>query len=209
LVWLVVSLFSKLSRMNNFILASNSPRRKEILGKFDIDFIIETAQYEEIYTDEDPEKQVLNLSKGKIEALLKNKEELRSSIILGADTCINLDGKIIGKPNTKTEANEFLNSFSGRKHQVITGLTLYNGLTGLYVQDKSITDVTFAKLNTKEIEWYLGTGEWKEVAGGYRIQGKGSLLINSISGSWYNVVGLQIRLFYGMVATQGLTLFSI
>ncbi|MCK5674443.1 MAG: Maf-like protein, partial [Spirochaetales bacterium] len=149
-----------------------------------------------------------NLSKGKIKALLETNPKFNSSIILGADTCINLDGKIIGKPNGRTEAEELLKSFSGRIHQVVTGLTLYNGKTGFFVQEKSITDVIFAKLRTKEIEWYLGTMEWEGVAGGYRIQEKGSLLINSISGSWYNVMGLPIRVFYGMVASQGLTLFS-
>ncbi len=194
--------------MDNLILASNSPRRKEILEKFDIPFSINTSSYEEIFTDEQPAIQVLNLSKGKIETLLESKPEVKSSIILGADTCINLDGKIIGKPNTKTEALEILKSFSGRAHQVVTGLTLYNGSTGIFVQDKSITEVIFAKLSTKEIEWYLETMEWEGVAGGYRIQEKGSLLISSISGSWYNVMGLPIRLFYGMVASQGLSLFS-
>ena len=201
-------MYLKQSKMNNLILASNSPRRREILEKFDIPFSIETSQYEEFFTDEHPEIQVLNLSKGKIKALLESKPEFKSSIILGADTCINLDGKMIGKPGTKTEAKEMLNSFSGRTHQVITGLTLYNGITGLFFQNKSITDVIFAKLDTKEIAWYLGTKEWKGVAGAYRIQGKGSLLIKSISGSWYNVMGLPIRLFYGMVASQGLTIFS-
>jgi len=204
----VVSLCLKLSKMDNIILASNSPRRSEILKKFDIPFSIETSPYKEIFTDEHPGIQVLNLSKGKIKALLESKPELKSSLILGADTCINLEGKIIGKPNTKKEAQKCLNSFSGRTHQVITGLTLYNGITGFFVQNKSITDVNFAELTTKEISWYLETMEWKGVAGGYRIQEKGSLLIDSISGSWYNVMGLPIRLFYGMVASQGLTLFS-
>lgn len=194
--------------MNNFILASNSPRRKEILEKFNITFSVETSPYEEIFTDEKPERQVLNLSKGKIEALLDLKPKFADSVILGADTCINLDGEIIGKPNNEKEAGTLLKLFSGRSHQVITGLTLYNGITRKFVQEKSITDVIFAKLSSQEIHWYLETMEWKGVAGGYRIQEKGSLLINSISGSWYNVMGLPIRLFYGMVASQRLTLFS-
>lgn len=194
--------------MDKLILASSSLRRRDILEKFNIPFTVEISPYKEIFTDEHPEVQVLNLAKGKIKALLEIRPELTSSIILSADTCINLDGNIIGKPNTRTEAEEFLKSFSGRTHQVLTGLSLYNGITGLFVQEKSITDVIFAKLSPKEIEWYLGTMEWEGVAGGYRIQEKGSLLINSISGSWYNVMGLPIRLFYGMVASQGLTLFG-
>ena len=193
--------------MNNLILASNSPRRKEILEKFKIPFSVKSSPYNEIFTNEKPEKQVLNLSKGKIEALIKSNPELNSSIILGADTCIDLDGEIIGKPDTEKEAKEILTSFSGRSHKVITGLTLYNGKNFTFTQDKSITLVNFAELTITEINWYLNTREWQGAAGGYRIQEQGYLLTNSISGSWYNVMGLPIRLFYGMVASQGLSLF--
>ena len=86
-------------------------------------------------------------------------------------------------------------------------MTLYNGKKGQFTQDQAVTDVLFANLSKKEIDWYLDTDEWKGAAGGYRIQEQGSLLISSINGSWYNVMGLPIRLLYGMVATQGLKLF--
>ena len=193
--------------MDKLILASTSPRRAEILEKFSIPFSVEPSPYKEIFTDEHPEIQVLNLSKNKVEALLAAKPNLKRSIILGADTCINFNGKIIGKPRSAEEATELLWSFSGRTHQVITGLTLYNGNTGQLTQDKAITDVLFADLSFREIAWYLSTAEWEDAAGGYRIQEQGSLLISSINGSWYNVMGLPIRLFYGMVAIQGLKLF--
>ncbi len=194
--------------MNNLILASNSPRRKEILEKFKITFFVRTSPYNEIFTDEKPEIQVLNLSKGKIISLLKFNPELKNSIILGADTCIDLDGEIIGKPDTEKQAKDFLTSFSGRSHKVITGLTLYNGKNYTYTQNKSITLVNFAELTIAEIKWYLKTNEWQGAAGGYRIQEQGYLLTNSITGSWYNVMGLPIRLFYGMVASQGISLFK-
>lgn len=194
--------------MDKLILASGSPRRKEILEKFNISFSVEPSPYEEIFTREHPELQVLNLSKGKVDTLLEIKPKFKKSIILGADTCINLDGNIIGKPKNKAEAYELLKTFSGRTHQVVTGLTLYNGKTGSIIQDISVTDVIFAKLSLVEIAWYLETMEWMGAAGGYKIQDKGSLLIKSISGSWYNVMGLPIRLFYGMVASQGLTMFG-
>lgn len=198
---------SKPSDMDKLILASTSPRRAEILEKFSIPFSVEPSPYEEIFTDEHPEIQVLNLSKKKVEALLAAKPDLKHSIILGADTCINLNGKIIGKPKSAEEATEILLVLSGKTHQVITGLTLYNGKKGQFTQDKAVTDVLFANLSKKEIDWYLDTDEWKGAAGGYRIQEQGSLLISSINGSWYNVMGLPIRLLYGMVATQGLKLF--
>ncbi len=193
--------------MDRLILASSSPRRAQILEKFNIPFSAEPSPYEEIFTDEDPEIQVLDLSKNKVKTLLYTKPELMSSVILGADTCIDMNGKIIGKPRSAEEAAELLCSFSGKTHQVITGLCLYNGKTGQLIQDKSITDVLFASLSKQDIDWYLETFEWKDVAGGYRIQDNGALLIRAIYGSWYNVMGLPIRLFYDMVATQGLTLF--
>ena len=194
--------------MDNLILASSSPRRKEILKKFNIPFSSVKSPFEERFTDKHPEIQVLNLSKGKVEALIESNYYYKDLIILGADTCINLDGSIIGKPKSKKEAAEYLNSFSGRTHQVITGLTLYNGKTNQFIQEFSVTDVIFANLSIKEINCYLKTMEWQDAAGGYRIQEKGSLLISSISGSWYNVMGLPIRLFYDMVASQGLMFFS-
>ena len=205
---LLVSLYLKQFSVDKLILASNSPRRKEILEKFNIPFSVQTSSYEEIFTNEHPELQVLNLSKGKVNSLLETIPGLNKSIVLGADTCINLDGNIIGKPKNKTDAYKMLLSFSGRTHQVVTGLTLYNGKTGDFIQNMAVTDVVFAKLNPREMTWYIDTLEWKGAAGGYRIQEKGSLLINSISGSWYNVMGLPIRLFYDMVASQGLTLFG-
>jgi septum formation protein len=195
--------------MEHLILASTSPRRKMILKKFNIPFSVIPPHYEEIFNNDEPGKQVLNLSKNKVQSILENKDNFKKSLILGADTCINLDGRIIGKPKSLKEAKTFLNSFSGRSHEVITGLTLYNGIKGHFIQKKSTTLVNFANLENTEIEWYLRTLEWEGAAGGYRIQDKGSLLIESISGSWYNVMGLPIRLFYGMVATQGLALFSL
>ena len=195
--------------MDKLILASASPRRKEILEKFGVPFSIKTTSYKEIFTNEKPEIQVLELSKGKIKALIELEPDYKSSIILGADTCIDLDGSIIGKPDTKKKAKQFLHSFSGRSHRVITGLTLYNGKTCTYIQNKSITVVKFAELTEKEINWYLNTNEWKGAAGGYRIQDQGYLLTSSISGSWYNVMGLPIRLFYGMVGSQGIRLFRL
>ncbi|MCF6335826.1 MAG: Maf family protein, partial [Spirochaetales bacterium] len=174
---------------------------------FSILFTVKPSSYIEVFTDESPEKQVLNLARNKVLSLLESDTVFDGSIILGADTCIDLDGKIIGKPRGPEEAEKMLNSFSGRTHKVITALALYNGKNGTFCLKKRITAVTFADLSTREIEWYLNTEEWDGAAGGYRIQEKGSLLITGINGSWYNVMGLPIRLFYGMVASQGLTLF--
>jgi len=188
--------------MNKLILASQSPRRKEILKKFGIPFITEVSPLVEKFTDAPPSEQVIDLSRAKVRALLDKRPDLSGSMILGADTCIDLNGKIIGKPGNREEALRMILDFSGITHQVITGLTLYNGRTGTFIQRHASADVRFAVLSEKLAEWYVETGEWKGVAGGYRIQEKGALLIESIKGDYYTVMGLPIRLFYGMLSSQ-------
>lgn len=188
--------------MENIILASASPRRKEILTKFEIPFSAAASPLVETFNDDPPEDQVKRLSKGKIESLLKKQPDLAARLILGADTCINLDGKIIGKPENKSEAEGMLKDFSGRRHCVITALTLYNGKTGVYTTKTDTAEVKFTLLSPELLKWYLSTEEWKGVAGGYRIQEKGALLIESIIGDFYTIMGLPIRLFYGMLAPQ-------
>ncbi len=188
--------------MQKLILASQSPRRMEILRKFDIPFTAVPASLEERFNNDPPEDQVLRLSKEKVDALLKEKPELSLNLVLGADTCISFNHKIIGKPSNSAHAEKILRDFSGKTHQVITGLTLYNGQTQEYIQKSEQAEVTFAPVSDEEIRWYLATDEWKGVAGGYRIQEKGALLIQCISGSYYNIMGLPIRLFYGMLTTQ-------
>lgn len=188
--------------MKELILASESPRRKEILRKFDIPFKAVTSSLTEVFTDDPPEEQVKRLSREKIDVLLKERPDLSSFLILGADTCISFSGKIIGKPVDETDAVKMLMSFSEHTHRVITGLTLYNGRNYSYKQKTAVSEVTFAALSPEEIEWYISTEEWKGVAGGYRIQERGALLIESIKGSYYNIMGLPIRLFYGMLASQ-------
>ncbi len=188
--------------MNKLVLASRSPRRKEILKKFGIPFIPEVSPLIEEFTDAPPLEQVLDLSRAKIEALLDEKPGLSDSLILGADTCIDLNGKIIGKPGSRKEAERMILDFSGLTHSVITGLTLYNGRTGGYIQRYASAEVKFAVLSGKLAGWYADTGEWQGAAGGYRIQEKGALLIESIKGDYYTVMGLPIRLFYGMLSSQ-------
>ncbi len=188
--------------MEELILASQSPRRKEILKQFDIPFTPLSSPLIEMFTTDPPEDQVTRLSKEKIETLLKIHPDLSSHLILGADTCISYNGSIIGKPACTADARSMLEKFSGHTHQVITGLTLYNGKTGKYLQEQESAEVIFAKLSNEEREWYLSTKEWEGVAGGYRIQGLGALLIESIHGSYYNIMGLPIRLFYGMLIIQ-------
>ena len=188
--------------MNELILASNSPRRREILSRFEIPFSVITSPLEEVFNGDPPAVQAVRLSREKIEALIKARPGLSSRLILGADTCIDLDGKIIGKPANPDEARSILQAFSGRTHLVVTALTLYNGEKGIYTGRTDTAQVKFTDLSEDFIDWYLSTDEWKGAAGGYRIQEKGTLLIDSIIGDFYTIMGLPIRLFYGMLASQ-------
>ncbi len=188
--------------MEPLILASRSPRRKEILEKFNIPYTAIPSPLKEEFNHDPPLEQVKRLSKEKVDALLKTSPSLSSRLILGADTAIVFDGSIMGKPVNAMHAEEMLRHFSGKTHQVITGLTLYNGETKNYLQETESASVSFAPLQEEEIQWYLSTKEWKGVAGGYRIQEKGALLIKSISGSYYTIMGLPIQLFYGMLKRQ-------
>lgn len=190
--------------MKELILASASPRRREILEKFDIPFRIVPSPLEEVFTDKPPAVQAASLSRAKVEALLESRPELLSMFILGADTCIDLDGEIIGKPRDKQEAESILRKFSGRTHSVITALTLYTADKGEYMTETQTAGVKFAEIPEDLLLWYLDTEEWIGAAGGYRIQEKGALLVDSIIGDFYTIMGLPIRLFYGMLASQEL-----
>jgi septum formation protein len=139
------------------------------------------------------------------EFLILNPEE-KNHFALGADTLVVVNGKFLGKPKNREEAKEFLSILSNRTHQVITGLALYNKLE--IHQDYEITEVRFNKLSNEEIKWYLDQNEWKNVAGAYRIQGKAAAFIESIRGSYSNVVGLPISKIYGMLKANKFPLYK-
>jgi septum formation protein len=123
--------------------------------------------------------------------------------ICGADTVIALDGNILGKPSGRDDAASMLQKLQGRNHEVVTTVALYNGRKKT-TDCRSVTNtVTFAPLSPDEIEWYLNTGEWQEVAGAYKIQGLASCFITGINGSYSGIVGLPLREFYVMLIDNG------
>jgi septum formation protein len=123
--------------------------------------------------------------------------------VCGADTLIALDGKIYGKPASRPDAAFMLRSFSGRTHEVISAVALYSGRTGKTDCRRAVSAVTFAPLSEGEIEWYLDSGEWRDAAGAYKIQGLASCFITGISGSYSCIVGLPLREFYVMLRDNG------
>ena len=172
--------------MCKFVLASKSPRRKEILKGIGADFKVSASDADEnIDKNLEPFMYVQELAMIKA-AAAKNES---AEYIIAADTVVYFKGKIMGKPHTKEEAFEMLEALSGNTHSVYTGICGCNPNSGVSVTDYEKTDVTFNKLTHDEIRRYIESGEPFDKAGGYGI-GKGALLVGKISGDYFNVVGL-------------------
>lgn len=172
--------------MRPIILASKSPRRKELLSLITENFVIKSAEVDEsLPKGIQPDKAVEYLSKIKAEPF-RNDED----IIIGADTVVSIDGVILGKPNDRSDAFKMLKMLSGKYHSVFTGVTI---ITPDSTKTFSVeTRVKFFDLTNREINDYLDTGEPFDKAGAYGIQGKGSLLVEKIDGDYFNVVGLPV-----------------
>lgn len=168
------------------ILASKSPRRKELLSLITEDFIIKTADVDEsLPKGIQPDKAVEYLSRIKAEPF-----DNGTDTVIGADTVVAIDGRILGKPKNRDDAFNMLKMLSARAHSVFTGVTVIR-------PDQSITfsvetKVKFFDLTDEEINRYINTDEPYDKAGAYAIQGKGSLLVEKIDGDYFNVVGLPI-----------------
>lgn len=171
------------------VLASASPRRKELIKLIFEDFTVLPAECDETLPDGICAKEAVEyLSKIKNDATksLLNGEEL----VISADTVVAVDGEILGKPLDKEDARRMIKLLSGRVHQVYTGITLSQGEKIHTFSEK--TDVEFLSLSEQEIEDYINTSEPYDKAGAYGIQGKASLLIKGINGDYFNVVGLPV-----------------
>lgn len=179
--------------MRRLILASKSPRRKEILEKLGLDFEIVSSDYEEDFqAKKDPIELAKFLSLNKAKAVANNITD--EAIIVAADTFIVLKGKFFGKPKDIQDARLMLELLSGQTHKVITGIALVDTVTNQEITDISITKVTFKSLTAKEIDDYIKTGEPFDKAGAYAIQGKGAVFITKIDGDFFAVVGLPLDL---------------
>lgn len=172
------------------ILASASPRRKDLLTEIGVKFVIEPASIDEsIKVGESPSEMVARLSEEKALAVA---ERYGTRWVLGADTTVVCDGKILGKPTDSKEAIEMLSFIQGRKHEVWGGFSLVNKSLDLIHTETHMTLVTLVALSYEEIVSYVSTGEPLDKAGSYAIQGKGSSFVESVNGSYTNVVGLNV-----------------
>ncbi|AFK21974.1 Maf family nucleotide pyrophosphatase [Pyrococcus sp. ST04] len=169
------------------ILASASPRRREILERF-FDVKVVPSNVEETSMASSPEERAIEIARRKAFAVAKRYPK---EIIVAADTTVVLNDMILGKPRSEHEARKMLELLSDNIHKVITGYCIIKGEKR--IEGAEITEVKFRKLSKELIEWYLKTGEWKDKAGGYGIQGYASVFVEWIKGDYYNVVGLPIK----------------
>lgn len=177
--------------MEKLILASGSPRRKEILGLFDRSFEIITSDIEEPVNESDsPEVTVMALALEKALDVASRSPE--GTLVIGADTLVYCDG-YMGKPQDETDAYQMLERLQGREHQVYTGVAVVRAGTDEKVVDAVCTTVQMKPMSDKLIQGYIATGEPVGKAGAYAIQGKGALLIQGIKGDYFNVVGLPVQ----------------
>ena len=206
--------------MSQIILASQSPRRKELLEQIGLEFEICPAKGEEIITKTIPEEVVMELSKQKAEevaAMVSSFGEAHKDIttpsdilVIGADTVVAYDGKILGKPVDEADAKRMLTMLSGNIHSVFTGVTLVlidkSGRAGELVFYEK-TDVKMYPMTEAEIDRYIATGEPMDKAGSYGIQGKCAIYIEKIDGDYNNVVGLPIARIYQELKNIGIDVY--
>ena len=171
----------------NLILASASPRRKELLGLFGIPFAIRVADIDETMDHTKPPfEEVGRVSRAKALAVPREK----GGIVIAADTIVVCEGRVLGKPHDEAEAKAMLRLLSGRDHQVMTGCTVLTERD--CVTFTEVTDLHFRELGEKEIEGYVASGEPMDKAGAYGIQGGAALFCQRMVGDYYNVMGLPV-----------------
>ncbi|MCK9418481.1 MAG: Maf family protein [Nitrospirae bacterium] len=193
------------AKNKTIILASNSPRRKELLRQIGLDFRVDPADVDErILPGESPEEYAVRvaLDKARVAAARAG-----TGIVIAADTIVVLDDKILGKPADTGDAERMLMMLSGNEHRVITGLVVMDAATGKVLTRTSITRVWFRKLAPLEITSYVASGEPLDKAGAYGIQECGALLVDKIDGCYCNVVGLPLSLLAEMLRDFGFEVF--
>ena len=188
------------------ILASKSPRRKEILENIGFNLKIKSEDIEEISFKENITEKIKEIAYKKTEVVA---QKYPTEYVVGADTIVEIDGKIIGKPKDKKEAFKTLKELSGRSHNVITAYALINKDKNICINEYSLTKVYFKKLDDATINWYIDSGEPMDKAGAYGIQEKGSIFVEKIEGDFFTVMGFPINKFIDSLTKLGIKLKDI
>lgn len=200
--------------MKKIVLASNSPRRKEILEQVGISFEIIPSTSDEVSSKTDPIELVEDISRMKAEEVATMVEG--PAIIIGADTVVVLDGEVLGKPQDEAHAKKMLHSLQNSSHEVFTGVTviLKDIMIGNEVIEckaisfADVSKVIILPMNNAQIDAYVATREPMDKAGAYAIQGKFALYIKEIIGDYYNIMGLPISKLYDTLLNEGIDLLA-
>ena len=207
--------------MSQMILASASPRRKELLEQIGAEFVICPAKGEEVITETDPSAVVMELSRQKAEevaygVLIYNKQHAdlatpQDILVIGADTVVAYENQILGKPKDEEDARHMLTMLSGKTHSVYTGVTFVfidkEGRTGEHCFFEK-TDVCMYPLKEEEIDRYIQSGDPMDKAGSYGIQGRFAIHIKEIRGDYNNVVGLPVARLYQELQKLGVSIWE-
>lgn len=186
------------------ILASQSPRRRELLGRLGLPFTAVSADIDETMTPGiDPVLEVARLSREKAQAVDAGPRD----VVLAADTVVILDGEVLGKPHTPEKAKEMLRRLSGRAHLVVTGYTVLKD--GKAITETEESRIFFRELLPREIDAYVESGEPLDKAGAYGIQGLGALFIRGLEGDYYNVMGLPLCAVSQTLRSLGLPILGV
>lgn len=185
------------------ILASASPRRTEILENFGFSFKTIVKNIDETSNKTRAEEKILEIAEKKAKAAAI---DFPDENVIGADTVVVVDGKILGKPKDEKEAFSMLKSLSGRSHEVITAFSFININKNISYSDYEITKVYFKNLTDDEINWYINTKEPMDKAGAYGIQGKGAFFVEKIEGDFFSVMGFPLGKFVRFLNKTGFNL---
>lgn len=183
------------------ILASGSPRRRELLAGLGLPFVVQPSTDDEsVPVGTPPREMVEMLAIRKAESVSREHDQ---GIIIGSDTIVVIDNEVLGKPKDQTDAYYMLSKLQGRTHHVFTGLAVVDASDGRSKVACSSTEVTIKPLSEEQITRYIGTGEPSDKAGSYAIQGLGATLVEKINGDYFTVVGLPVGLLSDMLSEFG------
>lgn len=193
--------------MRKIILASASPRRKQLLENIGLEFVVEESGYpeEEEINDAIKLAKHLSLQKAKIVAKRHKGED---AVIIGSDTVVWFEGKTYGKPADHADAKRMLSMFSGKMHEITTGFTIIDTKTNKTVTKSQTAKVFFKKMTEEELDWYVATGEPMGKGGAYAAQQKASMLIERVEGDFFTVVGLPVTLLVETLKDFGISVYK-
>jgi septum formation protein len=191
--------------VSEWILASASPRRQEILTRLGLIFHTDPSHLREppCRPDEAPGRYVVRIARMKAR---ESGEKYDSGFVIGADTVVVLGNRLLGKPASRDEASDMLARLSGRWHDVWSGLCLYDSRKRRSSADAERSRVHFRSMAASDIDWYLNTDEYRDKAGAYAVQGYASLFIDRIEGCYFNIVGFPVALFERLCRKAGIRL---